>query len=148
MKRLLPILSILSILSFCNAADSVVPQSLDGAKLYRDATSVEFSTNAIYAQGASFLFTNMVCYSTAYSTNPTIQKLSGVTVELTWATSSSSTGNVWKAGTVQNASAGTWCCSMTNMPASSAVYWQCRITDASTNVYYYQQQMLRSNAHL
>jgi hypothetical protein len=134
--------------SSVRAADTVVPQALDGGKLYRLTTSIEFSTNAYYAQGASFQFTNMTCYSSGYSTNPTVQGLDGVSVDVAWATSSSATGSTWYAGTVQVATSGTWCCTLTNMPASSSVYWQCRLTDAATNVYYYQQQMLRTNPHL
>lgn len=149
MKKLLSILSILFILSSAvRAADSVVPQALDGGKLYRLTTSTEFSTNAIFAQGSSFLFTNMVCYSTAYSTNPTVQGLDGVTVEVAWSAASTTTNATWHAATVQVAESGTWCCAMTNMPASSTIYWQARLTDASTNVYYYQLQMLRANSHL
>lgn len=150
MKKLALVILLSAICNLQSAlsADSVVPQSLDGGKLYRLTSSIEFSTNAIYTQGSSFLFTNMICYSTAEATNATVQGLDGVTVDVAWSTASSTTNATWYRATVQNAASGTWTCALTNMPASSTIYWQCRLTDASTNVYHYQLQMLRANSHL
>jgi len=129
------------------SADTVQPQSLSGLGVYRDVTSTAYSTNTHYTQGASFLFTNMVAYSTAYSTNPTIQQLDSVTVQVAMSTSSSTTGT-WVNGSVQVATSGTWCATITTLPSASAVYWQLRLTDAATNTYYYQQQVLYADPHL
>lgn len=128
--------------------DAVEPQKLDGLSLYRDVTSIDYSTNVYYTQGATFLFTNMVLYSTAdLGTNSVLQGLSNVTVEVAMSTSSSSTGT-WETASVQVPTNGTWYCIYSDVPEVSNPYWQCRITDASTNVYYYQKQMLHASEHL
>ena len=140
--------SVLCPLSSAPAADAVQPQTLDGVKLYRDVTSIAYSTNTHFTQGASLLMTNMVCYSTAdLGSNSVIQGLSTVTVEVATSTSSSSTGT-WAEAAVQVASNGTWYLTLTNVPSASAVYWQTRLTDENTNTYYYQQQILYADPHL
>ena len=132
-----------------SAADAVQPQTLDGVKLYRDVTSIDYSTNTHYTQGASLLMSNMVCYSSADLgvSNSVIQGLSTVTVAVAYSTASTTTG-AWNTATVQIATNGTWYINLTNIPSASVIYWQCRLTDLATNVYYYQQQMLHADPHL
>ena len=131
-----------------NPDDPVQPQTLDGVALYRDVTSINYSTNIHFTQGATILMTNMVCYSTAnLDTNSVIQGLDVVTVEVATSVSSTSTGT-WSSATVQVASNGTWCATIDALPTASTVYWQCRLTDSGTNTYYYQQQMLYADPHL
>lgn len=124
------------------AADAVEPQTLNGVSLVRDATTVAITTNIQYTQGASLLFTNIVCYSDAEGT--TTQGLDTVTVEVGVGNSTTST---WTTATVTDTDDGTWCATVT-LPEFSSVYWQCRLTDAATNVYYYQQQILQAAEHL
>lgn len=129
------------------AADAVQPQSLSAVNLYRDVTTIDYSSAVHFTQGAPLLFTNMVCWSTASGTNAVKQGLDSVTVQVALSTSSTTTGT-WQSATVQVASNGTWSATTTNLPAVSVVYWQCKITDVNTNVYYYQQQMIHADPHL
>lgn len=137
-----------ALIVLANPDDPVQPQTLDGVELYRDVTSIAYSTNVHYTQGATLLMTNMVCYSTAdLGTNSVIQGLDAVTVEVATSTSSTTTGS-WTSATVQNITNGTWWVIVDAIPSASTIYWQCRITDSVTNVYYYQQQMLIADPHL
>lgn len=130
------------------AADYVQPQAINGASLYREATSIAYTTNVYFTQGASLLFTNMVAYSTAdLGTNSVVQGLDGVTIQVGVSESATATG-VWYTGAAISAAAGTWTATVTNVPAVSSVYWQLKLTDASTNVYYYEKQIIRANTHL
>lgn len=130
------------------ADDVVLPQALADVALYRDVTGINFTTNIHYTRGASMLMTNMTCYATAdLGTNSVLQALTGVTVAVASSTSSSATGT-WSEATVQVAANGTWWIIIPALPESSAVYWQCRLTDSYTNTYYYQMQMLHADPHL
>lgn len=149
-----PIKSVLSVLSVllclclpARAADAVQPQTLSAVNLYRDVTAIDYSSAVHFTQGAPLLFSNMVCWSTASGTNAVKQGLDSVTVQVALSTSSTTTG-AWQTATVQVASNGTWYATTTNLPAVSVVYWQCKITDVNTNVYYYQQQMIHADPHL
>jgi hypothetical protein len=130
------------------SADAVQPQTLSNLKLYRDVTSINYSTNVHYTQGATLLMTNMQCYSSAdLGVSSTVQGLSTVTVEVATSTSSSTTGT-WINATVLLATNGTYCVTIPSLPAYSTVYWQCRLTDVNTNIFYYQTQMLYADPHL
>ena len=138
----------LSVAACLLADDYVQPQSLSAVSVYRDASSIAYTTNTYYTQGASLLMTNMIAYSTAdLGTNSVVQGLSNVTVEVATSLSSSSTGT-WVTATVLDAEAGTWTVTIPSLPAASAVYWQLRLTDSATNIYYYEKQILRANPHL
>lgn len=151
MKKILALTAVLAVaagLLFANPDDPVQPQTLDGVNLYRDVTSIGYSTNIHFTQGASLLMTNMVCYSTAnLGTNSVVQGLDVVTVEVATSVSSSTTGT-WSEASVQDITNGTWTINLTTLPTASTVYWQCRITDSGTNTYYYQTQMLYADPHL
>jgi hypothetical protein len=125
---------------------SVSPQSLQGIALYRDTAAISYSTNIYYTQGSSILFTNITCYSTGTNASA-VQNLSNVTVEVAMSTSPSTTGT-WVQASVMNAASNAWKATYTTLPASATVYWQTRITDIRTNIYYYQMQMLYGTAHL
>lgn len=127
--------------------DAVEPQSLDGVELHRGGTEIVATTNTVFTREATILFTNITCYATAdLGTNSVLQGLSNVTVEVAMSTSSTSTG-VWETASVQVASNGTWQATYT-MPDANPVYWQVRLTDASTNIYYYTVQKLDTQSHL
>ena len=124
---------------------SVAPQTLQGISLYRDTAAISYSTNSYYTQGSSILFTNITCYS---GTNGSaVQVLSNVTVEVAMSTSPSTTGT-WVQASIMNAASNAWKATYTTLPASATVYWQTRLTDINTNIYYYQMQMLYGTAHL
>ena len=92
--------------------------------------------------------TNMTCFSsTDLGTNSIRQGLSNVAVAVATSISSTTTGT-WSAAVVQVASNGTWWIALTNLPAANTIYWQCRLTDSLTNVYYYQQQIIIADPHL
>lgn len=152
MKRLLTLAMVCMLVMVAaraaRADDPVQPQTLNGVALYRDTTGYNYTTNTHYTRGASLLMTNMACYATAdLGSNSVIQPLTGVTVEVAMSTSYSATGT-WYAATVQTATNGTWGVSLQEIPDASTVYWQTRLTDAATNVYYYQIQMLYADPHL
>lgn len=135
-------------LSAFAAGDTVAPQTLSGAALYRDTVAIGYSSTTHFTQGAPLMMTGMQCFATAnLGTNSVIQGLSNVTVSVATSVSSTSTGT-WSAATVQVSSNGTWWISLTNLPTSSTIYWQCRLTDSLTNVYYYQQQIIKADPHL
>jgi hypothetical protein len=126
--------------------NAVQPQVLIDIPLYRDVTSISYSTNLYYTQGASILFSNITCYSTG--TNSQVrQGLSNVTVEVAMSTASGTTGT-WVTATAVNAATGTFKVTYPALPSASTVYWQTRLTDVNTNIYYYQMQMLYGTAHL
>jgi hypothetical protein len=152
MKKLVLVLLLTSAIripqSAFSADDVVIPQQLNGIKLYRDVTSSAYSTNVHFTQGATIQFTNMVCYSSAnLGTNSVIQGLSNVTVEISMSTSSSVTGT-WSSATVQSSTLGTWYGTYTAVPAAATVYWQCRLTDTLTHKFYYTMQKLYADPHL
>jgi hypothetical protein len=47
-----------------------------------------------------------------------------------------------------SATGGTASVTIPALPEASTVYWQARLTDESTNVYYYSKMMLHANPHL
>ena len=146
--KIIGIIAVVLVGSGLVMANPIQPQTLNSAKLYRDEVSITYVTNIHFTQSATLLVTNCTLYSSAdLGTNSTIQGLSNITVEVATSSSSTSTGT-WSTATVQIATNGTWWIRLADIPAASTIYWQCRITDATTNVYYYQQKMLYADPHL
>lgn len=123
--------------------DYVQPQTLDGATLTRAATAISYTTNTQYTGGAPLFFTNLLLLAEGGAT----QGLSEVTVELAASASSTSTG-VWTEVSVQSTNGLVY--GSLDLPTStgSSIYWQARITDADTNVYYYIKNLLYVGGHL
>jgi hypothetical protein len=129
------------------AGDAVEPQSLTTYEMYRDMATA-YSSATYFTQGASMLFSNLTFYSTAdLGGSSVIQGLSNVTVEVACAVSSTATGT-WYEATVNDATGGTASVTIPALPESSTIYWQARLTDESTNIYYYTKMQLRANTHL
>jgi len=129
----------------CNlfAQDVVVPQSLSVTN-WRDTVSIEYSSEVVYVQGAT-LRLNLALASVASSTNGfTAQGLDEVAVAVTVGNTTTST--VYSA-TVLDVTNGTARADVL-LPAMSKAYWQVRITDVNTNVYYYQQQIIKAEPAL
>ena len=124
------------------AADAVQPQTVTGVRLLRDATTVALTTNVYFTQGASLLFSNVLCCADA--TGAVTQGLSQVTVDLAVGNSTTAT---WYSASVSSTNGGTFNATVI-LPAYESIYWQVRLTDVNTNVYYYGQQTLRASAHL
>lgn len=126
-------------------ADAVEPQSISGLRMLRDVPNVVSTTNIVYVQGASFRFTNCICYADALGV--VTQGLDGVTVEVGLGNSTTST---WYTMTVADAANGTWWGDAAELPSFASVFWQLRLTDSTsqTNIYYYQQGILSAAPHL
>lgn len=123
----------------------VTPQSIEVDDL-RGKTSIEETTTSKYTQGASILFTNCAAYAGS-TTNAARQDLTAVTAELLISSASSGGSVETNAVTAINATNGTWWAAGT-VPASDPMYWQLRLTDANTNIYYYLQEKIPTQDHL
>jgi len=121
----------------------VVPQSVTVTN-WRDTASIEYSSAVTYVQGASMRW-DLYLASVAYSTNGyTAQNLSNVTV--TVAVGNSTTSTTYTATLIDptNGQARV----TAPLPAYSKAYWQVLITDANTNSYRYQQQIVKAEPAL
>lgn len=128
--------------------DTVTPQKLDGIKLYRGGTEVALTTNTVFTQGATILFTNLQVFATSdLGTNSVVQGLSNVTAQIAMSSSLSSTGT-WVEATAQDVTNGTLYCSYPAFPEAGNAYWQLRLVDGTTNDYYYIIGKLLGQDHL
>ena len=143
-KRIIPFLLGLGLAGLVMAADAVTPQTLSRISWVRGVNSVNATTNTLFTQGASILFTNCTCYSD--TAGLTTQGLSSVTVQVGVGNTFTST---WFTATVQDAPNGKFSC-VCVLPSGSDLfaYWQVKLTDVNTNIYYYTQQKLNLIAHL
>jgi len=118
--------------------NSVLPQSLSSVPLIRGAAPYAFTVGTPFTGGASLLFTN--CETFADTLGVVTQQLSNVVVEVGVGYTTAAT---WYPATVNNATNGLFSC-LTQIPTNSnqSVYWQVRLTDIHTNVYYYPIQQL------
>jgi hypothetical protein len=137
MKKLI-LASLLIAAAAAHAVDSVQPQTLSGVRNLRDQATIAGTTNIALAQGATLRFTNCLAYADA--TGSVVQGLDGVTCDVGVG---SSTTSIWYRVTVQSAAQGKWAGHVT-LPRIETIYWQLRLTDAATNIYYYPQQSLRA----
>jgi hypothetical protein len=143
MKRLTLAAVILCLALGALAADKVAPQSVTATNL-RATVSNPFTSDTLYTAGSSILFTNCVAYSGA-GTNSAKQGLSGVTMKLIVSDGTTTTTNT---ATAISTNGGTWTATATLPDTTSSVFWQLKLTDAQTNIYYYGKQILKTQKHL
>ena len=124
------------------ASDAVVPQGITGSKWVRGLNTTITTTSTVFTAGATI---NLVgnCYADGGSTT---QGLAGVTVQIIIA-GGSSTG-VWYTATVTSAPNGAWTCTASMPPTGDYAFWQVKLTDVNTNVFYYMPQRFIMIPHL
>ena len=129
--------------SLLAADDTIAPQSVTVTN-WRDTATIEYSSPIIFVQEATMQW-NLYLASVAASSNGyTAQGLSNVTVQVAVGTITTSIVYTARIIDATNGQARV----SAPLPAASKVYWQARATDANTNVYYYQQQMLHAEPSL
>ena len=120
-------------------SDMVIPASCTVTNCRGDAQS--YASGASYYENTSLLFTNCVVYSGG-DTSSAIQGLNAVTVQLRIGQIGL---NILSTGTVQNATSGTWCATV-SIPTNTggSVFMQLKLIDSFTNSFIYPWKMIRT----
>jgi len=129
------------------APAGVQPQTVTTTNL-RDRTSVEDTTDTIYTQDATVLFSNCVALAGA-TTNSARQDLRDLAMSLIVgdADGTSVTNDAYAI----DATNGTWYATGTIPAGTDPLYWQFVISQTNsspTNTYYYQKEKLQTESHL
>lgn len=139
MKRLIIILGVLiGTVWPVAAASAVAPQTLSSVPLIRGAAPYAFTVSSSFTAGAPLLFSNCVTFADVAGT--ITQQLVSVNVQIGVGYSTTAT---WYTAAVTDPTRGIFSC-LTQIPTSTSqsVYWQCKLTDVNTNIYYYPIQQL------
>jgi hypothetical protein len=123
------------------AGDAVEPAK--GAVICLREEGLSYINATEYYRGTTLLLTNCTLY--AGSTTNTPQGLSNVTIQCKFGLPAT---NITFAGTVANASAGTWWASFTVPTNWESPFLQVQITDENTNTFIYPWKMLHTKAGL